>query len=78
MTGKYAFAVYFALDLARVYKTYQYLFETVTEFAPQKLLGQLTADNPYWTFQTIMDIESDLSVRYSFNNLDKNTAQIST
>lgn len=69
--SEYSFALCLSHDIDRVYKTYQYLYEAATELNPKKALGAFTANNPWWQFGRIMDIESGLGVRSSFNVLDE-------
>lgn len=70
-TGEYSFALCLSHDVDRIYKTYQYLWNAVTQVNPRELAGLLSPENPYWTFTRVMDIESRLGVRSSFQVLDE-------
>jgi peptidoglycan/xylan/chitin deacetylase (PgdA/CDA1 family) len=67
----YPFALCLTHDVDRPYKTYQSLFYAVTERAPSHLLDLLPGRNPYWQFETITDLESDLGVRSAFYFLNE-------
>ena len=67
----YEFAVCLTHDVDRVYKTYQSLYNAITERDPSRIAGLVAANNPYWQFERIMDIESSLGVRSSFHVLDE-------
>jgi len=69
--GGYPFAVCLSHDVDRLYKTYQYVWNAVAERDPGELVGLVTPDNPFWTFERTMAIESRLGVRSSFNVLDE-------
>lgn len=67
----YAFALCLSHDVDRIYKTYQYPYRFVKNRDPSELKGLFSFKNPYWQFETIMAIESELGVRSSFNVLDE-------
>lgn len=70
-TSDYRFALCLSHDVDRIYKTYQYLWNSARNRDPRELAGVLSSKNPYWTFERTMDIESALGVRSSFNVLDE-------
>ncbi|WP_152424921.1 hypothetical protein [Natronococcus jeotgali] len=65
----YTFGLCLSHDVDRVYKSYQYLYEALIEKQPQKALGLLSSNNPWWQFERIMDLEASFDVRSSFNIL---------
>ncbi|UWG47980.1 Peptidoglycan/xylan/chitin deacetylase, PgdA/CDA1 family [Halanaeroarchaeum sp. HSR-CO] len=65
------FALALTHDVDRVRKTYQALYYAMTRRDPGSLLDLLPGRSPYWQFQTVMDIESDLGVRSAFYFLDE-------
>ncbi|MGM0398298.1 MAG: polysaccharide deacetylase family protein [Halobacteriota archaeon] len=65
------FALALTHDVDRVRKTYQALYYAMTRRDPGSLLDLLPGRNPYWQFQTVMAIESDLGVRSAFYFLDE-------
>jgi hypothetical protein len=69
--AEYTFAVCLSHDVDRIYKTYQYVYNALERRYPPELLGVLSPKNPFWTFERIMDVESRLGVRSSFNVLDE-------
>jgi hypothetical protein len=69
--GEYSFALCLSHDVDRVFKTYQYVWNALQDRNPRELVGVLSPENPYWTFERIMDIEAGLGVRSSFNVLDE-------
>lgn len=69
--GEYSFGLCLSHDVDRVYKTYQYLYRFITRRDPSELAGMFSWKNPYWQFERIMSLESDLGVRSSFNVLDE-------
>lgn len=71
MSQKNTFALCLSHDVDRIYKTYQYGFEAIAQKDPRKILGYFSSKNPYWTFPRIMEIETSLGVRSSFNVLDE-------
>jgi hypothetical protein len=68
---KYTFALCLSHDVDRIYKTYQYLSEAISELAPEKIPQLMSGKNPWWQFERIMTVESELGVRSSFNILDE-------
>jgi peptidoglycan/xylan/chitin deacetylase (PgdA/CDA1 family) len=62
------FALLLTHDVDRPYKTYQYLYYALAD--PEKrgyhLSSLLSSENPYWQFDRVTDIESDLGVRSAF------------
>ncbi|MFC7071764.1 hypothetical protein ACFQJ7_09970 [Halovenus rubra] len=70
-TDEYTFALCLSHDVDRVYKTYQYISEAISEPAPRKLPRMVSGKNPWWQFERIMSLERDLGVRSSFNILDE-------
>lgn len=71
MSREYTFGLCLSHDVDRIYKTYQYVFDSITEKDPRKFAGYFRPKNPYWTFPRIMEIEQELGVRSSFNVLDE-------
>lgn len=65
------FALALTHDVDRVRKTYQAFYYAMTRRDPGSLLDLLPGRRPYWQFQTVMDIESDLGVRSAFYFLDE-------
>jgi len=65
------FALCLTHDVDRVYKTYQAPYYAVTERDPGHLLDLLPGRDPYWQFDTIMDLEADLGVRSAFYFLNE-------
>lgn len=65
------FALALTHDVDRVRKTYQAVYYAVTRRDPGSLLDLLPGRRPYWQFETVMDIESDLGVRSAFYFLDE-------
>lgn len=59
------FAVCLTHDVDRVKKTYQYITHFIKEQRPYHLYS-FFLKNPYWTFDTIMDIEKKYNVRSTF------------
>lgn len=70
-TREYSFALCLSHDVDRIYKTYQYIWNAIQSRDPRELIGVLSSKNPYWTFGRIIDIESTLGVRSSFNILNE-------
>lgn len=68
---EYSFALCLSHDVDRIYKTYQYLWNAVSDLNPRELGGILSPKNPYWTFPRTMEIEARLGVRSSFQVLDE-------
>lgn len=71
----YEFAVCLTHDVDRVYKTYQSLYNAITERDPTRVAGLFSSQNPYWQFERIMDAESERGVRSSFHVLDEKPLQ---
>lgn len=71
MSDEYEFALCLSHDLDRIYKTYQYGFEAITERSLQNLFDWFSSDNPYWTFGNLMAIEAELGVRSAIHVLDE-------
>lgn len=70
-TTDYSFALCLSHDVDRVYKSYQYPYRFVRTFDISELYGLLSSNNPYWQFERIMSLESEVGVRSSFNVLDE-------
>ncbi|MFC6718691.1 hypothetical protein ACFQGT_15630 [Natrialbaceae archaeon GCM10025810] len=69
---RYSFALCLSHDVDRVYKTPQnHLFDSISERDPRELVGMFSGKNPYWQFERIAALESELGVRSSFNVLDE-------
>jgi len=71
LLDEYPFAVCLTHDVDRPYKTYQSLYYTVMNREPRHLLDVLPWREPYWQFERIMDIESELGVRSAFYFLNE-------
>jgi hypothetical protein len=69
--GEHDFALCLTHDVDRPYKTYQSLYYAVTERDPSHLASLFPGKNPYWSFDRIRAIESDLGVRSAFYFLDE-------
>ncbi|MFW5918637.1 MAG: polysaccharide deacetylase family protein [Halanaeroarchaeum sp.] len=67
----YPFALALTHDVDRVRKTYQAFYYAMTRRDPGSVLDLLPGRRPYWQFQTVMDVESDLGVRSAFYFLDE-------
>ncbi|WP_231554235.1 polysaccharide deacetylase family protein [Halobellus rufus] len=65
------FALCLTHDVDRPYKTYQSIYYAVSEGDLAQLKSLFPGRNPYWSFDRIKAIESDLGVRSSFNFLDE-------
>lgn len=70
-SSEYSFALCLSHDVDRIYKTYQYIWNAAQNRNLRELFGILSSNNPYWTFERTMDIETTLGVRSSFNILDE-------
>lgn len=70
-SNDYSFALCLSHDVDRIYKTYQYPYRAVINMDILELLRAFNFRNPYWQFEKIIDIESELNVRSSFNVLDE-------
>lgn len=66
--GSYAFAVCLSHDVDRVYKSYQYAYESLVN-QDFSITGVLSSNNPWWQFPRILEIEERLGVRSSFHFL---------
>ena len=64
----HTFSLLLTHDLDRPYKTYQSLYYALTDPERRRyhLSTMLPWRNPYWQFDTVMDIEDDLGVRSAF------------
>lgn len=60
------FALCLTHDVDRPYKTYQALYYGLTERSRYHLGTLLSDDDPYWQFEEIMALESELGVRSAF------------
>ncbi|RLM54043.1 hypothetical protein DVK02_11495 [Halobellus sp. Atlit-31R] len=69
--GDHDFALCLTHDVDRPYKTYQALYYAVKGRDPSHAASLLPGRNPYWTFDRIRAIESDLGVRSAFYFLDE-------
>jgi hypothetical protein len=67
----HSFACLLSHDVDRPYKTYQWLVEAVRERDPSALVSLFARRNPYWTFDDVLALESDLGVRSSWYLLDE-------
>lgn len=68
---EHSFALCLTHDVDRVKKTYQCLYFAVQERDPRHLMDLAPWRRPYWRFDDIMAIESDLGVRSAFYFLDE-------
>lgn len=74
MFDKYEFALCLTHDVDIIYKTYQSLYhglknQSIYHFST--LRSWFSADNPYWQFEEIMNIEEELGVRSAFYFLNE-------
>ena len=69
--GDHEFALCISHDVDRPYKTYQSLYYAFRDRDPSHLSALLPGANPYWTFDDILEIESDLGVTSAFYFLDE-------
>ncbi|WP_256300965.1 polysaccharide deacetylase family protein [Haloarchaeobius salinus] len=60
------FALLLTHDVDRPYKTYQSLYYGLRDREPAQLLELLYGENPFWTFDSLRDLEDDLGVRSAF------------
>ena len=67
----YDFALCLTHDVDRPYKTYQALFYALSEDPVYHLSSLRPGVEPYWQFETIMNLESDLDVRSAFYFLNE-------
>ncbi|WP_193569478.1 MULTISPECIES: polysaccharide deacetylase family protein [Halostella] len=58
-------------DVDRPYKTYQSLYYAITERDPSHLRSLAPGANPYWQFETVMELEEELGVRSAFYFLNE-------
>ena len=67
----YSFALCLTHDVDRVYKTYQTLYDALSERQPRHLKTLVSGSEPYWQFADIMAIEDEFDVRSSFYFLNE-------
>ncbi|MFB6159829.1 MAG: polysaccharide deacetylase family protein [Haloferacaceae archaeon] len=67
----HAFALCLTHDVDRPYKSVQGLYYALRERPGYHLRTSLPDRNPYWQFETLMDLEDDLGVRSAFYFLDQ-------
>jgi hypothetical protein len=60
------FALCLTHDVDRPYKTYQAVSDAVVERDPSRLAALSPRVNPYWQFDSLMQLEDDLGVRSAF------------
>ena len=60
------FALCLTHDVDRPYKTYQALYYALAERDPAHLAALRPGHNPYWQFESLMDLEERLGVRSAF------------
>jgi hypothetical protein len=65
------FALCLTHDVDRPYKTYQSVYYALRERRPSHLRSALPGRNPYWQFDEIRALESDLGVRSAFYFLNE-------
>ena len=65
------FALCLTHDVDRPYKTYQSVYYAIEERDPSHLLDLTPLTDPYWTFDDILALESDLGVTSAFYFLDE-------
>ena len=65
------FALCLTHDVDRPYKTYQSVYYALRDRDPSHLAGLLPWTDPYWTFDDVCRIESDLGVTSAFYFLDE-------
>lgn len=66
-----AFAVCLTHDVDRPYKTYQSLYDALTQRDPSRFRALFSGENPYWQFEEVMAIEERLGVRSAFYFLNE-------
>lgn len=66
-----SFALCLTHDVDRPYKTYQALYGAITDRDPSHLRSLIPGVNPYWSFQRIAALESELGVRSAFYFMDE-------
>lgn len=69
--GNHAFVLCLTHDVDRPYKTFQAPYYAITDRDPTHLRSLVPGVNPYWSFERIRRLESDLEVRSSFNFMDE-------
>lgn len=60
------FALCLTHDVDRPYKTYQSLYYALKERDGSHLASLLPGHNPYWQFESVMELEEELGVRSAF------------
>ncbi len=65
------FAVCLTHDVDRPYKTFQAPYDALRERDPSQLRPLVTDDQPYWQFEELLALESELGVRSSFYFLNE-------
>lgn len=65
------FACCLTHDVDRPFKTYQSVYNLFADRDPSQVLDLLPHRNPYWTFEEILALESDLDVRSTWYFLDE-------
>lgn len=65
------FALCLTHDVDRPYKTYQAVYETLRTRDRSSLETLWSDENPYWQFETVMEIEDRLGVRSAFYFLNE-------
>ena len=65
------FAVCLTHDVDRPYKTFQAPYDALRERDPSQLRPLVTGDQPYWQFEELLALESELGVRSSFYFLNE-------
>ncbi len=63
---EYKFAVGLSHDVDETKKTYQYITHFVRTFRPYHILSIISAKEPYWNFEKIMNLEEKYRVRSTF------------
>jgi hypothetical protein len=71
MTDEHSFYLCLSHDVDRVRKTFQSLYYAVTKRNLHHLRTAVSDEEPYWQFEEIMALESDLGVRSSFYFLNE-------
>ena len=71
VAADHTFACCLTHDVDRPYKTYQAAYNFLTDRDPSQLLDFLPNRNGYWTFDEILELESDLDVRSTWYFLDE-------
>lgn len=68
---EYDFAVLLTHDVDRVYRTYQGLYDAITDRDPDALRPYVTGERPYWNFEEVMRLEDRYGVRSTWFFLDE-------